>query len=343
MKHNSRQTIGSKAVSSAPFPAKPWEQMDFEEQQFFREMPEDILVGRWESHEGHEIKKKIIAINLKYGKSKSYREFVGTIKSGWNNAPAKTDLRGINFSEFSNLVDNEIFGFDFSDCALSYSHFSGAHFISSVFTNAEILYSEFSDTVLDDCDFSGTNLNMTDFIHCRLENANFRDAWINEVSFEDSDLGYVKFNRGTDFANIDLSKVRGSSNPLFVSFIRRKHYLKHFKEQGLRNKILYYVWLVISDCGQSLFRWSAVSLLICILFGILYSTFASSFFISNNRHPDGFTFYYYSVVTFTTLGFGDIVPKDLWAEIAVTAQVIMGYVMLGGLISIFATKFIPKD
>jgi hypothetical protein len=56
-----------------------------------------------------------------------------------------------------------------------------------------------------------------------------------------------------------------------------------------------------------------------------------------------FSHYYYSVVTFTTHGFGDIVPRELWAEVAVTLQVIMGYIMLGGLISIFATKFITKD
>jgi hypothetical protein len=184
---------------------------------------------------------------------------------------------------------------------------------------------------------------MTTFAHCRLENADFRKAWINEVSFEDSDLGYVKFDRGTDFVNIDLSRIRGSSNPLFVSFIRRKHYLKHFKEQGWRNKVLYYVWLLISDCGQSFFRWASVSVLICALFGYIYSLFPSSFFLANGRSATAFTFYYYSVVTFTTLGFGDVVPKDLWAELAVTVQVILGYIMLGGLISIFATKFIPKD
>jgi hypothetical protein len=79
------------------------------------------------------------------------------------------------------------------------------------------------------------------------------------------------------------------------------------------------------------------------MFGSIYSRFSESFFIANNRNATDFTFYYYSVVTFTTLGFGDVVPKDLWAEIAVTAEVITGYIMLGGLISIFATKFIPKD
>jgi len=42
--------------------------------------------------------------------------------------------------------------------------------------------------------------------------------------------------------------------------------------------------------------------------------------------------------TFTTLGFGDITPNiHSWrAQVIVTFEVVVGYVMLGGLISIFA-------
>jgi len=48
--------------------------------------------------------------------------------------------------------------------------------------------------------------------------------------------------------------------------------------------------------------------------------------------------FYYSVVTFTTLGFGDIIPQNSTAAIWVTIEVILGYIMLGGLITIFASK-----
>jgi hypothetical protein len=49
-----------------------------------------------------------------------------------------------------------------------------------------------------------------------------------------------------------------------------------------------------------------------------------------------FSYFYYSIVTFTTLGFGDIVPTKWISELLVTIEVIFGYIMLGGLISIFA-------
>lgn len=52
---------------------------------------------------------------------------------------------------------------------------------------------------------------------------------------------------------------------------------------------------------------------------------------------------YYSLVTFTTLGFGDIVPKTGWGMFWVTVEVVLGYIMLGGLISIFATKLARRS
>ena len=59
---------------------------------------------------------------------------------------------------------------------------------------------------------------------------------------------------------------------------------------------------------------------------------------TQGRDATAFTPYYFSFVTFTTLGFGDVLPKNLAGELWLTLEVVLGYVMLGGLISIFATK-----
>lgn len=50
------------------------------------------------------------------------------------------------------------------------------------------------------------------------------------------------------------------------------------------------------------------------------------------------TTFYYGVVTFTALGFGDFVPRSLTAALFVMVGVVTGYIMLGGLIRIFANK-----
>ena len=324
------------------FPLKSWEKMTDEEKAYFRELPEEKLRGRWESNQGREIIEKIVEINLRYGNSEEYTKFIGTVKTGYGKEPPKFDLRGINFSDYSNSINDEIFGFDFSNCSLHYANFSNSHFSSSNFSNSDLLYCDFSCSKLDGCNFSRSNLTLSDFSDCFLESSNFKNSWITDVNFENSNLGFVKFNRNTDFHNFDASSLKGSSNPLFISFIRRKHFLKHFKEQSHLNKIIYYVWLIISDCGQSFFRWLLISLLISISFGYIYSWIHDSFIVPNARELTGFSFYYYSIVTFTTLGFGDIVPRNLLGEILVTLEVVLGYIMLGGLLSIFATKFIPR-
>ena len=47
---------------------------------------------------------------------------------------------------------------------------------------------------------------------------------------------------------------------------------------------------------------------------------------------------YFSVVTLTTLGYGDVLPASLAAQCVAMLQVVAGYFALGGLLSIFANK-----
>jgi hypothetical protein len=50
---------------------------------------------------------------------------------------------------------------------------------------------------------------------------------------------------------------------------------------------------------------------------------------------------YFSVVTMTTLGFGDMYAQvnSVWGHVLLTIQVLLGYVMLGALITRFAVLF----
>ncbi len=326
------------------FPAKRWKEMNNAEKAFYRQMPEETIRDRWDTPQGQEVRAVIIAVNTCATSKADYSSIVGTIKTSWGKREhPKTDLRGLDLSGYSNLIDDTIWAFDLSDCALHYSDFSGCELTSSDFSRSDILYADFANAILSECNFSKTNLTLTSFCNSDLNLADLRGAWITDIDLVDSNLGFVKFNRRTTFHNMDPSKVSGASNPLFLSYTRRRIFLQHFKSQSFLNCVLYYIWFAISDCGYSFTRWFALSAIICSVFGKVYSLIPSDFSIINNRVPTAFSFYYYSVVTFTTLGFGDILPKTLRAEILVTLEVIVGYIMLGGLISIFASKFIIRE
>ena len=73
-------------------------------------------------------------------------------------------------------------------------------------------------------------------------------------------------------------------------------------------------------------------------FTVIYSFKLEEWFVQCNL--DWFNALYFSVVTFTTLGFGDVSPNlaNRTAQVVVMAQVVIGYIMLGGLVSILANK-----
>jgi voltage-gated potassium channel Kch len=103
-----------------------------------------------------------------------------------------------------------------------------------------------------------------------------------------------------------------------------------------------------------LLRWLGTSLIIITIFGAIYSKYyfdISSVQINHFFHivrpsititgvNNWFSPYYYSVVTFATLGYGDITPSDLAGQIFSVIEVIIGYQMLGGLLSVFAKKIV---
>lgn len=125
--------------------------------------------------------------------------------------------------------------------------------------------------------------------------------------------------------------------------------------------MLFVTWELTSHCGRSFGLWVFWVLASAIIFGTVYADYAvPAWMPSPIQHmliqldpvfevfPDGremtsFTPYYFSIVTFTTLGFGDIQPTNLAGEIWLVLEVLLGYIMLGGLVGIFANKFARRS
>ena len=74
--------------------------------------------------------------------------------------------------------------------------------------------------------------------------------------------------------------------------------------------------------------------MIGLVFGVLFSLVP----LSAPDYESVLTPFYFSLVTLTTLGYGDVLPASEMGQALVMAEVTVGYLMLGGLVSIFSNK-----
>ena len=99
---------------------------------------------------------------------------------------------------------------------------------------------------------------------------------------------------------------------------------------------LFRAWGII-DYGRSMFGVFLLALIIVLGFGLTYH-FLPDLISYGSHSQTPFSPFYFSIVTFTTLGFGDVTPNGVGGEMIVSLQVISGYLTLGLLISILANK-----
>lgn len=116
--------------------------------------------------------------------------------------------------------------------------------------------------------------------------------------------------------------------------IMDQNYLFEFRTRDQRHAVLYKIWKATSDCGRSVSRWAAMTVMVALLFALLYTIVD----IDYGPNQTGLSPLYFSVVTITTLGYGDALPKSMLAQVLVMVEVAVGYMMLGGVLSIFATR-----
>lgn len=143
-------------------------------------------------------------------------------------------------------------------------------------------------------------------------------------------------------------------------FARENYYRKLNSKKNKRylTYVTYAIWQITCNFGTSSLRWFATSFIFIISFGLIFSSLPCPEIIHRffpeiekllcSISPDiniisannWYTPYYFSIVTFTTLGFGDVTPGNFPAQIWITLEVVIGYIMLGGLITIFSRKIV---
>ena len=185
----------------------------------------------------------------------------------------------------------------------------------------------FREAVLDRADFTSARLNGADLSKSSVTGASFRNALIREARLR-SVRGFEK----ADWIGVDIHNINFAGAYRLRRFVIDQNYLMEFRQSGPIHKWWYWIWWITSDCGRSLTRWGMWIVLLTLIFAWIYSLVGVDF----GDHPTWLSPYYYSVVTFTTLGYGDVVPMTPAAQTVAMVEVFFGYVMLGGLLSIFS-------
>ena len=239
---------------------------------------------------------------------------------------------------------SEVFGVDadlsrayVAEASLVGADLRGAHLNDVNLTQADI-----SDANLVGAELSGADMSDADIRGANLSRANLAGARLHGVRY-----GTFMEMRGKYFALRGLESCYG--NALFVRDAQDQDYLDSLKRSidqtssPVRRRvkqIAFSAWSII-DFGRSLAKPAAYALAIALSFGVLY-TFDRAFewgmvdYSGSANSP--LSPFYYSIVTYTTLGFGDISPQNWVGEVVVVAEVVIGYSTLGLLLSILANR-----
>jgi hypothetical protein len=141
-----------------------------------------------------------------------------------------------------------------------------------------------------------------------------------------------KFDETTTFTGIHLSQINFTLAVLLEDLVEDQRRIQHIETHS---PILAKFLKITCNYGRSLGRWIIWVIGVILFFGILFQftqTGAKSFLDS----------LYFSFVTFTTLGYGDIVPLSGAAKILVIFESVTGYMMGGLLVAILARKVMGR-
>jgi len=213
---------------------------------------------------------------------------------------------------------------------------------------------------LEGADFRWAYLKNSDFVLSHLEGANFDMTRIQIATFNfafvNSKTSFIgcRVDRGTDFRGVSLNTIRikPETKQLLEYNIRRMNWEDWYKKHPISKLIWKNFWCV-SNYGLSEKR-------ILITFVGLAIVFATIYYLWGRIAPPGIVDYlfvdgngvevawwlvpiraiHFSVVVMT-VGFTNMHANahSFWAHILVSLQMILGFVLLGALVTRFAVLF----
>src|SRR6266699_2080637 len=263
----------------------------------------------------------------------------------------------------ADLSSADLRGADLGEAILSEAILSGADLFVADLSSANLFEATLSEASLREATLSGADLSSADLSGANLSEANLSNAKLRGANLLGADLSSANLNE-TDVS--DIKYLDRNHEQRFLTWVYPRAIMRG-KYQGIRVASCYgkatfkrdaqdqdfldtlekqweetwRMWLFrawgIIDYGRSMFGVFLLALIIVLGFGLTYH-FHPDLLSYGSHSQTAFSPFYFSIVTFTTLGFGDVTPNGVGGEMIVSLQVISGYLTLGLLISILANK-----
>ena len=265
---------------------------------------------------------------------------------------SSADLRGADLSE-AILSEAILSGVDLFVADLSSANLFGATLSEATLIEATLIEARLREATLSGADLSSADLSGADLSEAILSNANLRGADLRGTNLKETDVSDIKYldrNHDQRFLTwvYPCAIMRGKYQGIRVASCYGKATFKRdAQDQDFLDTLekqweetwrmwLFRAWGII-DYGRSMFGVFLLALIIVLGFGLTYH-FLPDLISYGSHSQTPFSPFYFSIVTFTTLGFGDVTPNGVGGEMIVSLQVISGYLTLGLLISILANK-----
>jgi uncharacterized protein YjbI with pentapeptide repeats len=226
------------------------------------------------------------------------------------------------------------------EAELVQANLSGAMLPGSILWRAKLNAADLRDAVLVGAYLKDTSLTLTNLTRANLSRANLAGATLRQANLTEANVTSVSWNRRK--MRHKYQAIRGLDscygNALFRRAAADQDFLDTLEEawRGSWRAALFWAWGLF-DYGRSLWRVLAFGVGFVALFGAIFGHWHQLLNYDNSANTP-FSPFYFSIVTFTTLGFGDVRPNNLAGEILASSEVLIGYITLGLLIAVLAEK-----
>lgn len=271
----------------------------------------------------------------------------------------KLDRANVKMADLSNcdlsgasLVGADLYKADLTGCFATDADLSGAYLAEAKLIDSDQRGVRARGANLSGAVLTGSDLSRGDFAECVLDGADVTDANLSQAALDRASVFGLKYGprrlmAGHYFAVRGLDSCHG--NALFVRDAQDQDYIDTLWQSvdqlptaGARRRrtVLLRAWKAI-DYGRSLMRPALIAFVLSMLFGLVYSLDLHldwGLMDYSGTAQGWLTPFYYSIVTYTTLGFGDITPTHWIGELVVVIEVLLGYLTLGLLLTILANS-----